>query len=337
MAAKAKQKPAESTPPVLVVSGDEVYLRRQFLDSVVGKKRAEGWRVIEVEGTDKAGLRAALDDNPFLSGMTLAVVEHPKQVDPDLLKRHMADQDPTTVLLLHFDGNPDYRTKLGKLVKEALAPHHKTFEAPKPYKAPEVAAAFVLAEVKQYGLTIEEKLVPAFVSRVGTSLGLLHFEVLKMAMLAQSQGVKVIGSDQIKGAMASLAEASVIPIAEALVARSQPRLYKALHHLYRTSKDDPTMKVCGFLGAAVQRWLGAAYLDPTMSVQQAAAEIRQSPWEYQRLTLPGAQAWGRAGTVELVQTLARAERAVLQGAHNPGLVLISGLLLACQKAQAHGR
>ena len=117
----------------------------------------------------------------------------------------------------------------------------------------------------------------------------------------------------------------------ALVDRDSARLYQKLQHVRRTMSKDGTIPICRFLGSAIQRWAAASYLD-ALPAREAAQEIGISPWEYSNLVLPGARAWGRTGSVALLRVVARAERAVLRGAQDPWLVLVSGLLAACQPA-----
>lgn len=315
-------------PPVMAASGTEGYLKSRFVRGVVEAQRADGWRIEELRGEDRSGLLTVLAGNPFMPEMVLVVVEEPEKIDLDLLKRHSQEKDPETVLLLHLKGNPDGRTKFGKFIKE-LGKHHHTFEEPKAYKAPEVALEFLLAEAKGRGLTFDVKLAEAMISRVGCDLGFLHFEMLKIAMLAEAQGTQTVSADIIKGSMAAIAQAGVQPILEALGARDSARLYRKLQHFQRTAPRDSTIRICRFLGSAVQKWVAASHLDPAMPMAQAAAEVGQSPWEYQKLTLPGARTWGREGSVKLLRVLARAERGVLQGAQDPWLMLVSGLLGAC--------
>ena len=191
-----------------------------------------------------------------------------------------------------------------------------------------MAAGFLIEEAKLHGMSISPALAHALVSRVGADLGMLTFEVEKMALLAAAAGVTEIGTDQIKGGMAPIAEASVAPIAEALATRNVKELSKALARVRKTTAADPTIRISRFLGSSVQRWVQAVHLE-NLPPAAAAAELKMNPWYFQNKILPAARRWGKEGTVRLATDLAASERALLNGAISPWTVLTARLLAAC--------
>jgi len=321
-------KKAEKYPPLLVVSGSEDLLRQRFIKHVKATQKAAGWIVEDTDGTDPAAVRDALEGGGlFTTANVLAVVHQPQKMDLDLLTRHHESKDYVTTLLLHIEGEPDGRTKFGKFVKK-LAAVHRGFPKPTEWKAPEVAAGFIVEEAKLHGMSITPALAHALVSRVGADLGMLTFEIEKMALLAEAAGVTVIGTDQIKGGMAPIAEASVAPISDALAARNVKKLSRALVRVRQTTSTDPTMRISRFLGSSVQRWLQAVHLD-NLPPAAAAAELKMNPWYFENKILPAAKRWGKEGTVRLATDLAASERALLNGAISPWTVLTARLLAAC--------
>lgn len=320
----------DTFPSVLAVSGGQDLLRLRFLRNVVETQRAAGWDVVEIDGEDALAVRDALDGGGglFDQAKTLAVVSNPNKVNLDLLQAHHEAKDYETTLLLHIEGEPDGRTKFGKFVKKTLIKVHKGFSKPDEWEEPEVATAFVIEEAKLHGYTIRPALARALVDRVGTDLGMLSFEMQKMALLAQATGAKAIDKEEVKGGMAPIAEAAVGPIIEALAARNRKRLSKALDRVRRTSKYDPTMRVCRFLGSTVLKWVQAAHLE-NLPPKAAATELGLNPWYFENKILPPARRWGKQGTVQLATDLAASERAVLNGAVSPWAVLSTRLLAAC--------
>ena len=325
MAAKA-----DRFPPVLVVSGGQHLLRQRFLREVIETQRGEGWAILMVDGSDRVAVRDAMQGGDLFGGQrTLAVVSNPSKVDLDLLKGHQESAEYDVTLLLHIEGLPDGRTKFGKFVKKDLAGVHKFFPKPSSeWKAREAAVEFVSSEAASYGKTMRTPLIHALVDRVGVDLGVLAFEVSKMAMLADSRSTDAIDLPEVKGGMAAIAEASVFPILSALGSRDRKKLSRALGRTRKTSKADPTMRICRFLGSSVIKWMQASYLD-ALPPKEAASELGINPWHFENNILPPAKRWGKAGTVRLIGDLAAAERAVLNGARNPWLVLVSRLLSAC--------
>ena len=317
-------------PSVLVVSGSQELLRRRFIANVKATQEKAGWTTEDVDGEDAGAVRDVLDGGGlFSTNRVLAVVYNPQKVSLDLLARHQESKDFVTTLLLHIEGEPDGRTKFGKMVKK-LGSVHKGFPKPKEWDEPGLAAQFMVDEAKLHGRTMDKALAGAFVSRVGTDLGVCAFEVEKAAMLATLDGSVEITGKHIKGAMAPISEASVGPIMDALASRNRKKLSKALAKLAATSKDpdDQVIRICRFLGSAVNKWISAAYLDQ-MSPADAAAELGINPWYFEAKILGPAKRWGKAGTVRLASDLAAAERAVLNGAIRPWTVLTARLLGAC--------
>lgn len=312
-------------PPLLIVSGDQDLLRRRFVAQVVSAQQAAGWSVEEVPGEDTGAVRVSMEGNPFLAQDVLCVVRNPHKLPLEMLERHHESKDSTTTLLLHIEGLPDGRTKFGKFVK-ANSGIHKSFPKPKEWEAPKVATQFVLDELKSLGKTISEPIAGALVKRVGPDLGQLVFECRKLAWLVS--GSEVAAAD-VAGAMASVSEAALVPIQEALSLRDTKRLVRALDRVKQTSQYDPTMRVTRFLGATVQTWIQVVYLEH-LPPKVAAEEIGMNAWFFENKVLPAVRQWGKKGVVELARCLAESERAVLQGSISPWVVLEAGLIAAVQ-------
>ena len=321
-------KKPERLPPLLVVSGSQDLLRRRFLREVVVTQRALGWTVLGVNGASLSDVREAIEGDPFVPVDTLAVVINPEKVPVEVLEKHHESKDYQTTLLLHIEGDPDGRSKLGKTLKASWAAIHKSFPEPSEWQAAKVAAEFVQAEMLRHKLTIPTSLATLLVDRSGADLGVLSFEVDKIATLTKVMGATVVDAIHLKGGMAPIAEASVFPIVDALGARNTKKLMKALTALRRTSRDDPTMRVSRLLATNVLKWLRATYLSQ-LPPKAAADELGVHPWVFESKILPAVQRWGQKGATQLVADLAAVERAVLNGAQDPWVILSTRLLSAC--------
>ena len=321
-------KKTDKFPPLTVVSGEQALLRRRFMLGVVATQRAAGWKIIEVDGSVPGDVQDAIDGDMFNPVQTLAVVTHPEKAPLELLERHHGSQDYLTTLLLYIEGEPDGRTKFGKTVKGAWSSVHKNFPEPTDWQAPKLAVDFIQAEAQRLGLVFPVHLATLLVERSGADLGVLAFEVLKIGMLTKLAGVKEIDVTHVKGGMAPITEASAFPILEALQARNQKKLMKALMTLRRTSQDDPTMRVSRLIASSVSKWLQATeYKD--MPPKAVAEELGVHPWVYESKMLPAVQRWGASGSMRILSDLAVAERAVLGGAQDPWVVLTTRLLTTC--------
>jgi len=318
-------------PPLTVVSGGQDLLRRRFVAEVVSVQRAAGWDIIEVDGVLPGVVREAVNGDMFNPRETLAVVLSPESADLELLERHHTSQGALTTLLLHIEGEPDGRTKFGKAVKTIWASVHKNFPLPTEWKAPQVAIEFVQAEATRQGFQMPVALAQALMERSGTDLGVLAFEMQKILILAKLAGVTVVDVFHVKGGMAPIAEASVMPIVEALARQQPKKLLKALNAFYRTSRDDRsdlTIRISRLLASSITKWLQILSLD-SMPPKAIAEELGVHPGFLENKLLPAARRWGKQGTIRLIADLAASERAVLNGAIDPWVVLTSRLLAAC--------
>lgn len=318
-------------PPVLIVTGNEGFLRRRFVSEVLETMRGEGRAVDYADAKVRGSISSILDGGAFLSTKTVIVVSNPDKADPEFLDSHYATGDSTYVLLCVLNGNPDGRTEFGKIVKK-LDRVHRAFPAPTNWKAEEVAVSFCIEEAKRFGKNLNKRSAQALVSVIGSDLGILHFEVLKAVTLAESHGSSDIETSHIKGAIAPIAEADVFPAIRALEEKDLKRVLHKLSRIKVTSKTDPTIKVCRIMGATVTKWLVAATLDEDGFPPKEAASMAdvKNAWYYENKVLPPARLWGREGLLRIARALALSERAVFAGHTNPWVGLQSRLASAFQ-------
>ena len=314
----------DTFPPLLIVSGNEHLLRTRFLEGLV---QARGSRRLDrVDGEDPSALLQATTGLFGLESMT--VVHSPHKADLDELERHHKDGDNTNVLVLYYVGKPRGNTKWGKFVTKHKK-EHKSFLGPeKEWERPKIAINFVQEEAQRYSKKMPAKLAAALVARLGTNLGTLAFEVLKVSMLATAEGKSEIEAAHIRGAMAEIAQAAVFPIQEALEVRSRKRLILACDRVKERATSDPTIGVCRLVGASAFKWLAIADMEG-MEVSQIAQELNLNQWYLRNKLHPVARRWGKNDLIRLVRVLAEAERAVLQGVVDPWILLCSRLVTVC--------
>ncbi len=318
----------KSPPPILILSGEVHLLRRRRLSAIKSGSLVNGWSVDGINAEAPGALDGALGGSVlFGDGHTLVVVGSPHKADLDVLKAHAAEKDPDTTLLLHVEGKVDARTKFGKWCKTQSAVW-EDYAQPASFKRVDEAVDFVIGEAKLNGVTIERKLAHHLVTKNTDDLGILSFEILKIATLARLDGSTSIEVAHLAGGMAALSEAEVTPISDALARKDASALLRALQRHKETTKGDPTIRTTRFLSASVLRWMTAAHLT-NLPEAEAAQELGVSPWVYKNFVAPPAQRWGAKGTRNLVKQLAASERALLNGCVSPWLVLCSRLLHAC--------
>lgn len=318
---------------VTAMTGDHEFYRRRMIQTTVRAQAKNGWKIRYVDGEDRSELTGALAGNVFsdeAEEYTLLIVENPDKADLKILEEHAQSGDPKTVLLLSYDGIPKKNSKFAKFL-DALGKAHKQFLLPPEYQQAEKATEFCLAEAQSYGKVLEETNAQRIVAMVGTDLGLLSFEIQKMAFLAEAEGSKNIRAKHIRAGMAGLGQTHMQPLLDALVRRNPAEVASVLERL-RKSEKDPIMKICRFLGAVVLKWLVLADLQSRgMTPEDIAIRLKMSGtnpvWLLKEKRLPQIKLWPVDDLRRFIQVLARTERAVLGGHVSPEVEFLSGILL----------
>jgi len=338
----AKNTTKAPTPPkhatLTVVSGDEDFRRRREISRIIALQRKNGWCVEKVDGETPGVLDAVMTRNPFIgdsSEKLLVVVSNPEKVDIETLHHHWLKGDGDTVLLCDYDGNPPGNTKFGQLCEE-LKSHHKAFKSPKEFKRAEMAMEFCISEARSYGLSIPSDLVEGIINPrvIGTDLGLLYFEMQKIAMLAEADGVKEISRKQLT-CLAALSETPVNHVQDALLKRNKDGLLRAMTRVWKTHKDNPTMHTTKVIGPAAMQWLMVAHLLQKKADSEeiiAALSKGEKPangWWVTNIVIPPVRKWTVRDLTRLINGLAETERAVLSGAINPWVILTTKLMGVC--------
>lgn len=328
----SKEKAPGKNPPVLAIAGDEDLLRRRAVKAAVEYNRKNGWQVEYIDASQPGAFEEALAVNPFMdegSAQKMVVVTNPEKADLDFLKEHAEKTESSHVLLLDIEGKPAGNTKFGKWCA-TLGKNLRLLEKPKPYQATEKAVEFCVTEAKARGQKLPEGLAAALVDVAGTDLGVLSFEVLKICMLAELDGVSEISRDHAKGGMAPLNETPVSSVRDALQLRNKTTLVRALTRLRKSHKGDPTMSVTRALTKEIMSWVSlSSLLARGMTAEDISIETGLNAWYLKNKLLPNVRRWGTNDLDRLVCAFAEAERAVLNGAVNPWIVLNVRLLEAC--------
>jgi DNA polymerase III delta subunit len=319
--------------PVFAVSGSDDFHRLRNLLRLITDHQENGWKIDRINGTLASDLRAALSQNSvsfMAAGPILVVVDSPEKADLGILEAHSKKKSSDTVILLHYEGDPKENTKFGKFLK-GLGKQHRNYPSPKEWEADQIAADFVVSELKTLGKTIDPRLAAALVAKVGSGLGFLSFEIKKISTLADADGITEIDAVRIKGSIAPLAETAIQPIVAALARRDVKALAGHLDRLKNTCKDDQTIRLCRILFDGASKWLAVAeFRDRGVGQDESAAEMGVNPWFWKNKVVPQAGHWTRQEAARLIIKLGDAERAVLSGQINPWAKLVAGLLESCR-------
>lgn len=320
----------DSPPPLAAISGKEGFLRRREARNARLAAEKAGRCVVEIPGDDGVAIEEAITSPPmFATENTTVFIEQPEKVNnPHLLMaHHRAGEDEISVVLL-FDG--EVPAKMAKALSDLPDGVHVKFPSPKPWEVESHAVKFCQAEAKRNRCTMTQKAAVPVVGAVGTDYGVLSFEVLKAATLVRSEGRKEITRADFAKVVAVVFQHEAFPIVRFLGGRDGANVLRSLGLLKRTTREDPTMRVCGLVGSQITVWIQAIGLLKTgYSPDEAAARLGRHPYAFKKDLLPITKRWSVPLLTKLLRGIASVERSVKGGHANPWVDLNALLYRSC--------
>jgi DNA polymerase III delta subunit len=327
-------------PPVMVISGSEGFLRRREVLKGVHAARKTGRTVERAFGEDHEAIGELIEGGMF-GGPVLAIISKPAKIDADLVEAQSAG-DGTVCLVLHHEGKIKKGSAFDKAIVSVPQKHRIVFDRPpQRYKVKDYAIKFVVREAKRFKLGISTDLAEALVSKVGTDLGVLHFELLKVeAYIASTKAGDTITPKSLMATMTRSGEADLAPLVEA-VGRADARMVlremDALKLNFVGDNTGRTLAACAWLGSAATKWLHAAALhEGGASVDESAQRLEMHAYVYKAFNLPIAKRWGKTRLLTLVKRLSRVEMGVRKGHVDPWVELECVLSGTCRSVAARG-
>jgi DNA polymerase III delta subunit len=313
-------------PPVVVLSGTHDYLRTRELKEAVAVADDVGRTIEHVQGDDREEISRILSSTGvFFQEDALVVVENPEKVDADLVLRHFESEDNSVVLVLHQEGHFKAKGPLGKITKVLPDRFVAKFDKPKPWEEDEHATQFCVSEARRRKLKIEDRLAAAIVQNVGSDLGMLAFEVQKLALLLSHEGETAVAPAHIKQTIAAFGELGPRPVVDALERRDLSGVARALANMRRTHAGNlggATLRACAFVGSSARNWLHVAALMARKTPQdQIPDRVKLHPFVVRKTLVPVARRWGEGRLTSLVKSIALVERSVRSGHVSPWVQL----------------
>jgi hypothetical protein len=335
-------------PPVTVIGGTEPFLRRRELQRALLAASTWGRRVetlTEFSQLDGIFSSSMLFADPFLVILSMkapkaaAAKEEGEgdkvakdKVDIEevvrFIQTHLAEDDNQISVVFFYEG------ACPEAISKAVPPRYRFLsDAPAPYKAAKESAEFIAKEVSRSGKSISEPLALALVNKVGTDLGVLYFEVVKVLayMNARGEGPEVT-ADQLRATLVQTGEVTLGSIVEAVGEASVPKLLRALEaaRLNTGKADETMMKTLAWLGKQVVTWLHVAALDAQgSSPEEGIQRTGLKPHVYSNLALPVARRWKVSRLMLLLNRLAKIQVAIRSGHIDPWTELECALVASC--------
>lgn len=327
-------------PPVIVVTGDEDYLRRREIQKALAGAERTGRRVEYVKGSDAQHLSRVLASGSVLfKSRTLAIVTDADKVNADLVVKHLKRKSSKVALVLTQEGAPKKKGGLTEVLKALPPKLHLKFASVAPWKRDEFATNFVVKEANALQIRLSEKIAGVMVAAAGDDLGVLSFELQKLqALLHSLESEKPekeraekpeVQAAHLRQTLSTLTQVGAIPVIDALGAANEKRLVRALASMRRTHTGDPTMKACALIARNITQALHAsALLRQNAAIEEISLRLQLHPYVCKTKVLPVAKKWGEQNLAGVLSAIAVVERGVRSGHVNPWVELETALIRA---------
>jgi DNA polymerase III delta subunit len=322
----------KNPPPIVVIGGTEDYLRDREVRNAILQSARSKKAIVRAEGDadviDAYGVASTF-------GEATLIVAPAEKISPKTVSSVREDPAPGSCLLIQVEGplDPSKFPYLGEIHAAYQVEHVR----PTTKKGlHQLAERFARAEADRLlGAkgTLDPKLAGALVGAVGTDLGVVHFEIQKMAALARAKGSTQIDAGAVRELIRGSNELDLSGLREALKAKSPSRIATEMDRLRRKSAGDPPLMLLlrakGGPADLAMRWLTCALMmERGSSEMEISLRLGEPEWAVSKDLIPAAKKWGIPSLRVLVSQLAQVDRGVLKGSPNPWVALESSLLLA---------
>lgn len=323
---------SKGVPPVMLVSGENDFLRRRYVKHIVDQAHTHKHQ-ITFAGSD-ADVREAMTS--FMVVEPTLVVVSVSDVQDSTVANHLKSPEPNVGILLVCETSSDEK----KYPVVARVPVGFCMNFPMPEKKTDLekqAVQFAQHEAdrllgKKGALDI--KLAEAIVRAVGVDLGLVSFEILKMALLAKQSQRTDIDLEIVRGAIRGAREAEMQPVRDALMQGDAQAMAKALQKISAQSDSDPTMLLLRAKGGPADlayQWLQASFLmQKGMDAKAISAALGAPEWAVSRDVIPTVKRWKHENLRKLVEGLSMVDRGLLLGIPAPWVACQAVLLSSCR-------
>lgn len=313
-------------PPVVILSGDEDFLRQRELQEAVASADRTDRSVEWLENPTTDELSTTLSSSGvFFTEKTLIVVEGAQGLSASFVLEHHEKGSADCCVLIHEPGAIKAKSVAAQIAKGLPERLVAKFKKPKPWEMEDHLARFLMREANSRKVKLGEPLARALVRNVGEDFGVLSFELEKLTLFVTAESRTDITVDDLKACVGASVQGSPKPLVSALAARDPKLLHRNLAYFKKThlgQLSTAVIQACVFISRAAMTWLEvASYLKQGLSAEDISHQLEVHKFVVQKEHLPVARRWGEKKTIELLQNLGAVERAVKLGHSNPWIQL----------------
>lgn len=324
----------KSPPALVVIGGTEDYLRDREVRNAKLVASSAGLDVISADD-DAEAVDALTSAGTF--GTSCLVIIGAKEVHPETVLDLKKNPVKGSGLLIVVPGTLDEKKF------PSIAPVHGGYrmEHARPTTKKglrTLAMRFAQAEADRLvggKGCLPERLAEALVGAAGHDLGVVSFEIQKMAALARSRGEDSITLDMVKDLLRASSEIDMGPLRDALRARNPKRMAAELSRVRRRAPEDPVMLMLRARGGPADlavAWLQVSLLlEKKKPLSEISSRLGIPTWSLERDHVVAAKAWTIPALRKLIGDLAWVDSRTLKGAPAPWAAFEGALLSACLK------
>lgn len=258
----------------------------------------------------------------------------------DALSVGLFDVDPKLIVLDNWSWGTDVEQLLnqdtvsvlylvnGVIPKQLMGLKKKeNFEEPKSLsKKQKWCAKFFQKMVKDEGKEISLPICESVVQRVGTDLGVLRYEALKLGYVGEGEELT---AKEVISVLAPLSEMSGFLLVDAVFTQNPKHFLKICARFEKRLKKDPTVSICqGLLFKNLMDVLSVRLcIDSGIkSSQQISDKIGKEKWLVESILLPRAKTYTTKKVQEILGLLYHCENLAFSGVVSPFSVFKSGMV-----------
>lgn len=303
--------------PLVVVSGAEPLLRRRAVLSVFGSSAVQIVHTVEA-------LERAL--TPEMFGEALPIWCRDLVPTEPMLTAVEAQEG---LVVWELDAEPTAKSPI--LKRKDRVQQWIALPSPKPWEKRAAAVDFVRGEAMRLHLILPEVMASSLVALVGTDLGVLSFELDKLACLAKRLGQYEVTAKIINQTLGGFVETGMDELIHAVGQRHPAQILGSLTLIERTHgvSSSTVLKICGALVYHARIWLCCKTLcsgDPGPLSERLGIHA----FVLRKQHFPHAVQWTERDLLTLIAGIAGVGRAVRQGCVSPFLQL-QGVLVGLAK------
>jgi DNA polymerase-3 subunit delta len=341
----------KSAKPVIVLVGEEQYLKNEQMQSILDSLQAEAHAEVSEFDGKEASVTVVLDElrtYPFLNPHRVIIVRNANALFPagtpgeEPLLRYIENPVDFSTLILDF-GKLDGRSKLAKALKKYG--REMRFERMREYQVPQW---LVSRAQKRYGKRLSAADASFMVEMVGTNPGLLDSELSKIASL--SPGLKAIQRSEVERVITRGRAQTVFRLTERVEAKRGAEALKLLDDILSRGIYDERAGSVSTEGTGIapyllhmlnwslgRLWGANRLLAEGKSEDEVAAELRLHQRFKQQFIDNLRKLWPVSECRRCHRELLLADRLIKVSSGEVGVLLETLIVKLCGRAKVRGR